>query len=438
MSMTSMGFSPIPLSQRIPRRPRHQFLVKHRPWQIQPIMIAPVLAGETMQNLLLQSRAVTSPIKNALIGWWIEYFFFYVKLRDIQFMNNANTHPWIEAMLLDPNWDHSTSIAYETAARVETFKAANSIDWVNLCLNRVVECYFRLDGETVASGMLGNLPTVSIYEDENQGEGANWFQSLTDVDSITWDTGINVDLNADSVITTTEIDQAMRKWQYLVQTQQTTMSYQEYLKQFGISVPVDDLHRPELLRFSRNWQYPSNTISATDGSASSAVSWSVAERADKDRFFGEPGFIFGVSVLRPKVQANSQTDAAVMMLRNAFGWLPQLMADAPETSMQLFAGGAAPVAAKRGPLGNKMARDHYIDVRDLYLYGDQFWNYTVGGESNAVGLPGTGFNKRFATGGDADGLFKSATANTVAQDGIVSLNILGTQADTSPLDQRYS
>ena len=51
---------------RRPRRPSHPFQVRHEPFQIQPFFIAPVLPGETMKNLLLQSRAVTLPLKNPL------------------------------------------------------------------------------------------------------------------------------------------------------------------------------------------------------------------------------------------------------------------------------------------------------------------------------------------------------------------------------------
>ena len=43
-----------PLVGRIQRRPKHSFNVKHQPFTIQPIMIAPVIPGETMTNLLLQ------------------------------------------------------------------------------------------------------------------------------------------------------------------------------------------------------------------------------------------------------------------------------------------------------------------------------------------------------------------------------------------------
>lgn len=439
MSMTALGYEPIPMSQRRPRRPVHTFTVKHRPWQIQPFMCAPVIAGETMQNLLLQTRAITDPIKNPLIGWWLEYFVWYVKLRDIEFTGNVISFADVEKMLLDPTWDFTTSNLYSAPALVYTYKGANSIDWVAKCFNRCVETYFRLDGETMTSGLIGSVPSTSIFEDEIQNSGANWMNSMVDESTVTWDTGINVDLNADTVITTAEIDQAMRQWQAQVLQQQTTLSFQEYLKQFGISVPTDDLHRPELLRFSRSWQYPSNTVDPLTGAPTSAVSWSVAERADKDRFFSEPGFIFGATVARPKVYMTRQTDAAVQMLTNNFAWMPQLFSDSPETSWKRFGGGATPTGKERGPLGANVTNGYWLDIKDLYLYGDQFTNYNLGLDSNVVALPSASLNKRYAVDADADNLFKAASpANTIRQDGIVNLNILGTQTETSPVGPRYS
>ena len=70
---------PVGQVSRKSRRPSHPFQLRHMPWQIQPFLIAPVLPGETLKNILLQSRAVTKPIKNGIVGWWMEYHFFYVK-----------------------------------------------------------------------------------------------------------------------------------------------------------------------------------------------------------------------------------------------------------------------------------------------------------------------------------------------------------------------
>ena len=54
--------------QRRTRSPAHPFNLSYRPWQIQPFFIAPVLPGETMQEVTVQARTVTDPIQNGLIG----------------------------------------------------------------------------------------------------------------------------------------------------------------------------------------------------------------------------------------------------------------------------------------------------------------------------------------------------------------------------------
>ena len=56
---------------RVTRSPRHTFQLRHKPFLLQPFMFAPVLPGDTVKNMLLQARAVTSPIANPLVGWWL-------------------------------------------------------------------------------------------------------------------------------------------------------------------------------------------------------------------------------------------------------------------------------------------------------------------------------------------------------------------------------
>src|SRR3546814_10510072 len=99
------------------------------------------------------------------------------------------------------------------------------------------------------------------------------------------------------------------QWEAMRSMQLTASTFEDWVKTFGVRVPkaeAEESHRPELLRYIREWSYPSNTINPADGTPSSAVSWSVAERADKDRFFSEPGFLFGCAVARPKVYFSKQ------------------------------------------------------------------------------------------------------------------------------------
>jgi len=44
----------VPRQGRWMRRPQHSFSLKSRPWRLDPFMIAPVLPGETLKNLLVK------------------------------------------------------------------------------------------------------------------------------------------------------------------------------------------------------------------------------------------------------------------------------------------------------------------------------------------------------------------------------------------------
>ena len=112
------------------------------------------------------------------------------------------------------------------------------------------------------------------------------------------------------------------------------------------------------------------------------MSWAQAERADKDRYFKEPGFLFGITCVRPKVYLQNQSMAGVNMLDTAFGWMPALMRDEPFTSLRKY-------AATTGPF--PVVNDAYwVDMRDLFVHGDQFVNFAMAGVTNAslVALPG--------------------------------------------------
>ena len=263
-------------SGRVSRRPQHPFQVEHLPWQIQPFFIAPVIPGETMQNALLQVRAVSDPIKHPLIGWWLEHYVFYVKLTDL------DDRDYFTNLMISASATLAGSAFQNASARVEHYKAAVAgYDFVGACLKRVVEEYFRDEDEAHNIATLGGLPLATAHVKES------WMQSLCldDVEEV-----------PDPVQgpTDPQWDDYLEQWQRMRQLRLTQLTYEDWLKSFGIrGVEIQKPHRPELIRYSRDWVYPSNTVDAGTGIPSSAASWSIAERADKARFFKEPGFLFG-------------------------------------------------------------------------------------------------------------------------------------------------
>ena len=298
------------------RRPIHNFQLRTRPFQIQPFLIAPVLPGDTLKNFSLQARAVSSPIKQHLVGWWNEYFVFYVKHRDLDIRDNMIN------LMLEPDYDLVTAVG--SAAVTEHYHYAASVDYVKHCLEKVVQWYFRDEGEVASDHLIGNLPAAKLNMQ-------HWMDSVRDEDDMP---GGPVD-NAAQTPTPGTIDDFLIQWEHMRALQMTQMSYEEWLETFGVkAVAQEEIYKPELLRYVRDWQYPSNTVDPVTGAPTGALSWAMSERGDKDRFFKEPGFIFGVTVCRPKVYLKNQRGVGVHMLDTALSWLPALLRDEPFTSTQ--------------------------------------------------------------------------------------------------------
>lgn len=410
----------VPRVQRAPRRPSHTFQLRARPFQIQPMMLAPVLPGETLKNLLLQARVVTDPIKNPLIGWWCEYYFFYVKHRDIQENASAysgNTAPaHFEDMMVNPNF--VMPVGLQGPANVTAYHYGGHINWVGRCRSVCVEEYFRMEGELSGDYHLGdNIPIASAG-------GPGWLDSVRNEAEVT-SLDFDVDsADANTTIQASELENAMVRWQMLRMNQLTDMSYEEYLQSYGIRPPSTEAHIPELVRYVRDWQYPVSHVEPTTGVPSSAVSWKIAERADKDRFFKEPGFLVGFQVIRPKVYFRNSIGSAADLMENALTWLPSVLGDEVSHSLVKVANGAS------GPLSSNTT-PYWVDIRDLLMYGDQFLNFDLAAtDAGLVALPTAALQKRYPSSADVDALFKAAApANLVRSDGRVDLTIMGRQLD---------
>lgn len=400
---------------RVTRSPRHSFQLRQKPFLLQPFMIAPVMPGETMKSLLLQARAVTKPIKNPHVGWWAEYYFYYVKHRDL-----AGRDDFSEMML---DLDKDLTAYNATVANAAYYEAVGDRRWLKLCMDRIVEEYFRdedegtgptIDGLSVARINMDTVLNSAVLDDD--------FVAPQDVD---------LTIGGDGKITASEMEATMRTWMFQREHGMVDMDYEDWLAQYGIKTAPQEHHRPELLRYIREWQYPSNTIDPTNGNPSSAVSWVVSNRADKDRFFKEPGFLIGVSTFRPKVYLSNQTGAVAGHLKTAMDWLPAMLRDDPYTSVRKFAetGGPFPVVTD--------ANGYWLDLKDLFVYGDQFVNFDLAtaGDGSSLALPTAAFNTRYPSSTDIDGLF-TGTSKIVSQDGIVQLSILGSITDTTPSPRR--
>lgn len=407
---TASAIQAVPQRKRIARRPQYVFNLITRPYQIQPFMIAPVLPGETLQNGLMQSRVVTDPVINRLVGWWKEYYWFYVKHRDLA--NSAH----FQAMMLDADYDLSSIYS---AAKTYHYSHAGTVDWVGECLTAVVNEYFRDEGDNPSA--LDNLPVAKIMDQR-------WLDSVANEDDFDAPDDPEITIGGDGKVSASEIETAMRNWEFFRANGLTEMSYEDYLSSYGVRLPSVENDVPELLRYVRQWQYPISAIDPADGSAANAVVWSMSERMDKPRFFKEPGFVFGVTVARPKLYFGTQNAGAVGLLKNAYAWLPAILTNDPRAALQKITAGA------NGPLSTN-TDNYWVDLRDVFLYGDQFLNYAVATaitDGAAIAMPTAALEKKYPTAAMVDALFADAVnADKIREDGVMNLNILGHQVDAT-------
>ena len=410
----------MPLTRRRSRTPQHPFNIRTKPFAIAPFLIAPVAPGETMTNLLLQSRVVTDPIQHPLIGWWKEYYFFYVPL-----MGLPNMAATLRTMFVDVAT--STAALKAGANSVANYTYKSGMDFVSACLEVVVEEFFRDEGEAHTASTIDGYPQAQVSQD-------SWVESLK-LQSAGAD-----DPDLPGVDEIEELDilpgfgTHYAQWEMMRDVGLIDVTYEDYLRSQGVSVPEAEVdtgnpqvdYKPELIRFVRDWTYPTNHVDPTTGAPSSACSWSIAERADKKRFFKHPGFIFGVTVTRPKVYRANQKGAAVGMLDDAYAWLPRVLANQAYTAIKLVTN-----SATDGVLQNASG-PYAVDLADLYERGDQFVNHAMTPAANhGVALPNASAEAKYVSAADVTALFKTAGTEFVKEDGVVSLSILSRIKETT-------
>lgn len=411
-------------TRRRTRRPQHKFSLKNLPYQLQPFLVAPVLPGETLTNILLQSRVVSDPLdpRMKLIGWWKEYFFFYFKHRDVRSADRTT----MENILLVPG----TSVApLQSAAQPWYYHNGNGVSWAAHMLTVITEEYFRDEGELFSQPYLvpaaTGLPIAKII-----GKGQNDAIDKLTLDAAYQNKGISVDPGGTGAATVEDLNYAFMQWSALKDAGLMAMDYQDFMATYGSEVRQAeasiDLHRPELIRHIREWAYPSNTVEATTGVPSTAVTWSIADRSDKKVFCSEPGWIFGVTVARPKVYLGAQQSPMSNYQTDVRSWIPAVLQNQSDISHRQFTPSDGPFDDRfTGPSG------YWVDFRDLFEYGDQFVNYVMTGIPGMLSLPTATGARRYASEAEIAAMFLTLGGvgqdEMIKEDGVVSLSILSRQ-----------
>lgn len=414
---------------RVTRRPQHRFNLKTKPYQLQPLMIAPVLPGESLKTLMLQSQVWSDPLASGVmknIGWWNEYFFFYVKHRDLTGYEQATDG--LGKDLIDMFVANESIAAHQDAdGNAWTYCPPTGVDFLLEATKRVVEEYFRDEGEAWDTATVDGVPLVKIY-----GKGSSdWTEKLT-LDADYEDRRVSLDVDGDDDITVDELERAYVEWAAARDAGLMDMDYEDWMRTYGSQAQLPNVdrvthHRPEDMAHLREFAYPTNTVEPTTGVPATAVGWRVAKRLNKAFAFKEPGWIIGYTCVRPKVYLRFQEGAIAAMMQTRNSWLPAILNDQLNVSHLNIATGTGPLATQSGETG--FDSGYWIDLRDLLNYGDQFVNYATADAPPFVDLPTATGTRRYPTAGDVMSFFSDTTNGRFLQDGVVSLSILGRQEE---------
>lgn len=413
--------------RRTTRRPQHRFNLRFLPYEIQPFLLAPVLPGETFDSIMVQSQTWSDPLKPTLknVGWWLHYNFFYVRHRDLP----KDVRDLLAAMMLDPGTDMSAVKANAQSWPFYTFNGG--MDWTRLCLEHVVSEYFRDDGEDWDDFVSSSgLPLAQIY-----GRGSSdGVEKLTLADDYE-DRRVDL-IDQDGHLYANTINPLMAHYMAMRDAGLTDMDYQDFMKTYGSTVREDEespnLHRAEDIWSLREFTYPSNTVEGATGVPAVAAGWRMAKSGGKRVFCDEPGFIFGVTYVRPKVYLRNLRGSLAGAMADVHSWLPAMLHDQVDLGHVSFAANAGPVPNVFED-GASSPSPYWIDIRDLLLYGDQFINFDPASASPFLSLPAVDGRRRYAATEELRSFFSTAFASTgvFETDGLASLQIRGRQRNTT-------
>lgn len=389
--------------QRMSRTPNFPQAGIMKPFGLYPLMIHPVLPGETLEHFSSKLRVLSKPVKHPLSGCWLETWLCYVKFTDI------------DRALGDMFISDSFSTAGYTAAgnNERYFVKTGQIDWVKKCVDRIHQAYFVHKNETPRS--IDGVPQTKLNM-------ASWFQNCI-LEEAVIATGGNIQT----------IEGQISAFEMMRQMAMSEITYEKYLEQYGVQSIRTGLGEPEILRYSRSWVQPVNTVEASNGSPSSAWVWNDHIEANKPKRFEEPGFIVQLGTIRPKMYAKNLASSLVGTMWGFSDWFPAYNLTEPNAS-------AKKLVPADGVVTGATANIVY-DHSDILAHGEQFVNAAV--QPYAVPMASVpnhllasneeDMRGEYATAADVNALFVSATAGDqfCYYEGITSLRVKGHVVDNT-------
>lgn len=408
--------------RRVARTPQFPIAGTMKPFGLYPLWAHPVLPGETLKTSETKYRILSMPVKHPLAGAWCETWLCYVSLTDI---DEALAQMFISD-------DVATTGFTASSDRPRFFTKSGQIDYLKLAVDRIATAFFRDEEEPGALAGTRVRDGVPVAGRQNW----DWAQNLAFLPDDVVEADLPSAMPESGTLTPLELMRA---------SGMSEMTYEKYLAQYGvIERQAQKAARiPEILRYTRDWTVPVNTVEATTGRPSSAWAWSATVKAEKAKRFDEPGFLVMLACVRPKM---FDPTLAASMIGNLWGFSDFF----PVYNLNDPAAGLKGISANDPVFGTMTGTETserlWYDHRDLLTHGEAFvndWNgpyalpqitsRTITDTSTYVDM-----RSRYPTDDDVNDLFVESDEETpqdarmrLYYEGIGSCTIAGHIADTT-------
>lgn len=330
------------------RKPQYPLSGTMRPFGIYPMWATPVLPGETLNMAETKYRLLSMPVKHPLAGAWFETWLVYVSLTDID--------PLLAQMFITSDTPTTGFTAGSDLPRYYT--KSGQINYLRLATDRVVETYFRNEEEPGALTRTMLAPDLGIHLAQRQNW--DWAQNLMFKPASMDMADMPSSLPTEGTLTPLEI---------MKMAGMSELTYEKYLMEYGVvqKEAIKEARKPEILRYTRDWTTPVNTVEPTTGRPSSCWSWSSTIKSDKPRRFDEPGFVIMLGCVRPKMFDPTLTASMIGEMWGFGDWFPVYNLEDPAAGIKQLDGA---VLVRPGGSDDPLIYDH----RDLLSHGEQFVN----------------------------------------------------------------
>lgn len=316
-----------------------------KPMGIYPVMATPVFPGETLNEAEMKWRVLSLPIRHPFVGAWLEMWLVYVKFTDID--------PSMGEMFIT---DSASATSFVAASdRPHYFVKSGKIDYIKLATDRLVEAYFRDEQEADWDTRLIDTDIHLLKRSD-----WNWAQNLMFKPANMDMTEMPSSLPEAGSLTPLEI---------MKLAGMSEVTYEKYLMQYGVSAKAVNASAqlPEILRYTREWTVPTNTLDGATGAPSSTWAWGGTLKSEKPKRFDEPGFLIWYAAIRPKMFDSTISQSLIGAMWGFSDFFPVYNLEDPAAGIKELDTGFV-TNSSTGPV--PLIYDH----RDLLSHGEAFVN----------------------------------------------------------------